>query len=190
MVMFKKIGKAEGKVAGTVACGVGAKTAAKVASKGPAGIAGGMGAKVAAKKASAAAGPSGAPKPGMGMGEKMKAKLDKQERKMPYKPGEGGRGLPPKPAGGTGAKIDAVKAKAKAAADHMLASKKPAGGMAPKGAGPTQSDMAAKAKAPKKLVSLPKPAAPAPGMKSGGSCKKYARGGGIEVRGKTKGRII
>lgn len=28
------------------------------------------------------------------------------------------------------------------------------------------------------------------GMKKGGSCKKYARGGGIEVRGKTKGRFI
>ena len=114
------------------------------------------------KKQTAAAGPSGAPKPGMGMGEKIKAKLDKQERKAPYKPGEGGRGLPPKPAGG----------------------------MAPKGAGPSMGDIAAKAKAktPKKLVSLPKP--PAPGMKGGGSCKKYARGGGVEVRGKTKGKII
>jgi hypothetical protein len=30
----------------------------------------------------------------------------------------------------------------------------------------------------------------APGMKKGGMCKKYARGGGIEVRGKTKGKII
>jgi hypothetical protein len=30
----------------------------------------------------------------------------------------------------------------------------------------------------------------APGMKKGGSCKKYARGGGIEVRGKTKGKFI
>lgn len=28
------------------------------------------------------------------------------------------------------------------------------------------------------------------GMKKGGSCAKYARGGGIESRGKTKGRII
>ena len=28
------------------------------------------------------------------------------------------------------------------------------------------------------------------GMKKGGACKKYAKGGGIEVRGKTKGRII
>ena len=27
-------------------------------------------------------------------------------------------------------------------------------------------------------------------MKCGGSTKKYARGGGIEVRGKTKGRMI
>ncbi len=27
-------------------------------------------------------------------------------------------------------------------------------------------------------------------MKSGGSCKGYAKGGGIEVRGKTKGKII
>jgi hypothetical protein len=27
-------------------------------------------------------------------------------------------------------------------------------------------------------------------MKKGGSCKGYAKGGGIEVRGKTKGRII
>ena len=27
-------------------------------------------------------------------------------------------------------------------------------------------------------------------MKKGGMCKKYARGGGIEVRGKTKGRMI
>jgi hypothetical protein len=114
------------------------------------------------KKQTAAAGPSGAPKPGMGMGEKMKAKLDKQERKMPYKPGEGGRGLPPKPTSG----------------------------MAPQGAGPSMGDIAAKAKAPKKLVSLPKPAAPAPAMKKGGMCKKYARGGGIEVRGKTKGKFI
>lgn len=28
------------------------------------------------------------------------------------------------------------------------------------------------------------------GMKKGGACKKYARGGGIEVRGKTKGRFV
>ena len=28
------------------------------------------------------------------------------------------------------------------------------------------------------------------GMKKGGSCKGYAKGGGIEVRGKTKGKII
>ena len=28
------------------------------------------------------------------------------------------------------------------------------------------------------------------GMKKGGCVKKYARGGGIEVRGKTKGKII
>ena len=27
-------------------------------------------------------------------------------------------------------------------------------------------------------------------MNKGGSCKKYARGGGIEVRGKTKGRFV
>ena len=27
-------------------------------------------------------------------------------------------------------------------------------------------------------------------MKKGGSCKGYAKGGGIEVRGKTKGKII
>ena len=30
----------------------------------------------------------------------------------------------------------------------------------------------------------------APGMKCGGKVKKYARGGGIEVRGKTKGKLI
>lgn len=33
-----------------------------------------------------------------------------------------------------------------------------------------------------------KPAAPA--MKKGGCVKKYAKGGGIEVRGKTKGKMI
>ena len=30
----------------------------------------------------------------------------------------------------------------------------------------------------------------AKGMKKGGACKKYARGGGIEVRGKTKGKMV
>jgi hypothetical protein len=28
------------------------------------------------------------------------------------------------------------------------------------------------------------------GMKCGGKVKKFARGGGIEIRGKTKGRIV
>jgi hypothetical protein len=27
------------------------------------------------------------------------------------------------------------------------------------------------------------------GMKAGGSCKGYAKGGGIEIKGKTKGRV-
>ena len=30
----------------------------------------------------------------------------------------------------------------------------------------------------------------AKGMKKGGACKKYARGGGIEVRGKTRGKMV
>jgi len=56
-----------------------------------------------------------------------------------------------------------------------------------------------KAMAPKKASMVkkpgvgkvaPKPAMPA--MKKGGMCgaKKYARGGGIEVKGKTKGKMI
>lgn len=84
------------------------------------------------------------------------------------------------------------------------AASKPAGGMAGKDAGPTQSDRAAKVKAmAAKAAAGKKPVGQmskglsdlmsgtkAKAMKSGGSCKKYARGGGIEVRGKTKGRII
>ena len=27
-------------------------------------------------------------------------------------------------------------------------------------------------------------------MKKGGACKKYARGGGVEIKGKTKGKLI
>lgn len=30
----------------------------------------------------------------------------------------------------------------------------------------------------------------APGMKCGGKVKKFAKGGGIEVRGKTKGKFV
>lgn len=41
-----------------------------------------------------------------------------------------------------------------------------------------------------KFMAASKPAAPAPAMKCGGKVKKYARGGGIEVRGKTKGKLI
>lgn len=74
----------------------------------------------------------------------------------------------PKPVGGM---LKGMGDKAKAAAERMQTAKKPAGKMS-KGLSDLMSDTKA------------------PGMKKGGSCKKYARGGGVEVRGKTKGKFI
>lgn len=45
-----------------------------------------------------------------------------------------------------------------------------------------------KAGLPKKMVA--EEMKEAKGMKCGGGVKKYARGGGIEVKGKTKGKFV
>ena len=47
-----------------------------------------------------------------------------------------------------------------------------------------------KAKAPKDVMSYEAKEHAEMGMKKGGKVKKYARGGGIESRGKTKGRFV
>jgi hypothetical protein len=64
------------------------------------------------------------------------------------------------------------------------------GGIIEKGTGEKYASKAAMMKHEKKESKAEE--AKEMGMKKGGSCgmKKYARGGGIEVRGKTKGRII
>jgi hypothetical protein len=135
--------------------------------------------------------------------EAVKAKAARvAAKKPPYKPGEGGRGLPPKPAGGMGRGLADLAKKTKAAAYDAKVKKmgvgmggknESAGGMAPKVAAP-------KVAAPKatSFKDTPKQSGDTPKRgedgyvlhKKGGSCKKYARGGGIEVRGKTKGKFI
>lgn len=45
-----------------------------------------------------------------------------------------------------------------------------------------------KAGLPKKMVA--EEMAEAKGMKCGGGVKKYARGGGVEIKGKTRGRFV
>ena len=74
-------------------------------------------------------------------------------------------------------RVNAVKAKMAASASAG----RPAPSAPIGGAGPSASDRAAKMQS-----AVKKPL----GMKCGGKVKKYARGGGIEVRGKTKGKII
>lgn len=181
MGMLSKIGKAVSKVSKIgqkVAGGVGAKTAAKVASKIPAGIAGGIGAKVAAKKALAVKGK--ADKNVQKVNNKVLtsaqkaaqiAKMKKTEaqqqakvslpKQAPYKPGEGGRGLPPN------------KKQEMNPSRPALAGRGPVG---PAPAGMTRAGM----------TSLNA----TPSMKKGGKTKCMAKGGGIEVRGKTRGRFI
>jgi hypothetical protein len=87
------------------------------------------------------------------------------------------------------AKVEAKASAQKAYADYK-AQRDSTKAAASKPAAPNPfKDKATRAKAVSNFkAAAPKPAAP--GMKSGGSCKKYARGGGIEVRGKTKGKII
>lgn len=63
--------------------------------------------------------------------------------------------------------------------------KKPAKG------GPKEQGTGKVFKTPEKAQEDKKQAAPVQTLKKGGmACKKYARGGGIEVRGKTKGKFI
>lgn len=47
-----------------------------------------------------------------------------------------------------------------------------------------------KAKAPKDVMKYEREEHASMGMKKGGKVKKYARGGGIESRGKTRGRFV
>ncbi len=110
-----------------------------------------------------------------------------------------GSGKGKAPVKSVGKEKTAVKAKDKAVG--KAAASKPAGGkpnvkvMETKPAAQQATDKTARLKALlDKKQAAAKPAAPAPapapGMKKGGMCKKYARGGGIEVRGKTKGKFI
>ena len=75
----------------------------------------------------------------------------------------------------------------------MAKCKKMADGGAPMAANPKMAAMMAKKKA--KVPGAPAAAPVGSGvsptmMKKGGSCKKFAKGGGIESRGKTKGKIV
>ena len=82
----------------------------------------------------------------------------------------------------------------------MAKCKKMADGGSPFGgpAVPAGNPKAAAAMAAKKKAKVPGAPAAAPVgsgvsptmMKKGGSCKKFAKGGGIESRGKTKGKIV
>jgi hypothetical protein len=119
-----------------------------------------------------------------------------------------GSGKGKAPVKSVGKEKTAVKAKDKAVG--KAAASKPAGGkpnvkvMETKPAAQQATDKTARLKALlDKKQAAAKPAGQkskglsdlmsgtkAPGMKKGGSCKKYARGGGIEVRGKTKGKLI
>ena len=57
--------------------------------------------------------------------------------------------------------------------------------------GPKEQGTGKVFKTPEKAQEDKKQAAPVQTLKKGGmACKKYARGGGIEVRGKTKGKFI
>ena len=128
-----------------------------------------------------------------------KAMLDKMTRK--------GSGVSPKlPLGGLGkAVVDKMTRKGsgvKPTKPSNTAVGRPTDGpnYGPRRQPPTKAEMAARAAAGrdakmklKAETSGPNPAKltyPAPAMKKGGCVKKYARGGGVEVRGKTKGRII
>ena len=80
------------------------------------------------------------------------------------------------------------KAEAKAVKTGKLSPAQYAKGEAKEGHG---AGALAKGKALKSgKLSVEKYASEDEGMKCGGKVKKYARGGGIEVRGKTKGRMV
>lgn len=109
----------------------------------------------------------------------------KTKGKTPVMP----KGNPQQKAVNAEKKVMQVKDRMAAMKDKAPVMSAPVGGKAP-----SAKDMAAKkASMVKKPVVgkvAPKPAMP--GMKKGGMCgaKKYARGGGIEVKGKTKGKLI
>ena len=134
--------------------------------------------------------PTTAPKPAgkglAGLGKAMATKM--AERKPAAKPDAGAQ----KANADYKAQRDSTRAeaKAKAAASKPAAPapvSKPARGMgADRIKGIAERMMSSK----KPVGSASSGVASAPAMKKGGMCKKYARGGGIEVRGKTKGKFI